>query len=137
MAGDESEASETKHQPPRSGLTSTGVPWNEVPACAVLHVEYIDGVPQSQKNELPDMESVPVPEVLVTLPVRHPDRPLGSKMMIDASGARTVLSDARPGAWMVSPYTGWKWAKWPNGDVGWLPKDVTLPDALCVTVKRL
>ena len=24
-------------------------------------------------------------------------------------------------------YTGWKWAKWPDGNVGWLPADVKLP----------
>ena len=32
----------------------------------------------------------------------------------------------------ISPYTGWKWARWPSGDVGWLPSDIELP--LCLRV---
>jgi hypothetical protein len=38
------------------------------------------------------------------------------------------LAKCRPGAWLLSPYTGWPCAKWPNGEVGWLPADVALPD---------
>jgi hypothetical protein len=30
-------------------------------------------------------------------------------------------------AWLISPYSNWKWAKWPSGDVGWLPTDIELP----------
>jgi len=47
-------------------------------------------------------------------------------------GARQRLANYRPGAWLISPYTGWKWAKWPDGEVGWLPADVALPDLLRV-----
>ena len=46
--------------------------------------------------------------------------------------ARQRLANYRPGAWLISPYTGWKWAKWPDGEVGWLPADVALPDLLRV-----
>src|SRR5262245_48615964 len=40
--------------------------------------------------------------------------------------------DVRPGVWLISPYTGWKWAKWPSGDVGWLSADTQLPAILQV-----
>src|SRR5262245_18199859 len=42
------------------------------------------------------------------------------------------LRNIRPGAWLISPYTGWKWAKWPSGDVGWVPPNVELPKGLQV-----
>jgi hypothetical protein len=55
--------------------------------------------------------------------------------MLDAAGAQAKLQDARPGAWLISPYSGWKWAKWPSGDVGWLPADVELPATLQVSTR--
>ena len=75
---------------------------------------------------------VPVPEILHRLPYPHADRPLGSKALLDAAGAKARLRDARPGAWLISPFSGWKWAKWPSGDVGWLPADIELPATLQV-----
>jgi hypothetical protein len=71
------------------------------------------------------MDAVPVPDILCGLPDLHEDRPRGSKAMLDAAGARARLRDERPGAWLISPYTGWKWAKWPNENVGWLPGDTS------------
>lgn len=138
MSGDKSqeEKDSNQDQSPRPELKSAGVPWNEVPAWAVPHVEYLDGLSQFQHTDLPDMEAVPVPEILSSLPPLHPDRPRGSKAMLDAGGARKLLANARPGAWTVSPYTGWKWAKWPSGDVGWLPADVALPEPLCLTARK-
>jgi len=62
--------------------------------------------------------------------------PRGSKAMIDAAGARARLNEVRPGAWLISPYTGWKWARWPSGDVGWLPSDVKLPPCLRVPARN-
>jgi hypothetical protein len=50
--------------------------------------------------------------------------------MLDASRAKGRLRDTRPGTWLISPFTGWKWAKWPCGEVGWLPTDTQLPDRL-------
>jgi hypothetical protein len=33
---------------------------------------------------------------------------------------------------LISPYTDRKWAKWPNGEVGWVPSSVELPTSLKV-----
>jgi len=86
----------------------------------------MDGRHGPAKRRLPSLDMVPVPDVLNRLPYLHDERPRGSKAMIDAAGACARLRDARPGAWLISPYTGWKWAKWPSGDVGWLPKNIEL-----------
>jgi hypothetical protein len=111
-------------------LTSADVPWSDVPEAARPYVAWMDGRHGSAKWPLPPVELVPVPDILNTLPYLHEDRPRGSKAMLDAAGARARLRDVRPGAWLVSPYSGWKWAKWPSGDVGWLPADVQLPPIL-------
>jgi len=113
-------------------LTSAGVPWNEVPEFERGHVAWIDGRHGSAQSSLPPVDVVPVPDILYTLPSLHEDRPRGSKAMLDAAGARARLRDVRPGAWLISPYSGWKWAKWPSGDVGWLPTDIELPATLQV-----
>jgi hypothetical protein len=104
-------------------LTSAGVPWNEVPEFARDDVAWIDGRHCSDQS-LPSLEAVPV---------LHEKRPRGSKAMLDAAGANGGLRDARPGAWLISPFTGWKWAKWPSGEVGWLPEDIELPTTLRVS----
>jgi hypothetical protein len=87
----------------------------------------MDGRHVPAQTTLPAVEASPVPDVLYNLPSLHEDRPRGSRAMIDAAGARAQLRDVRPGGWLISPYKGCKWAKWPNGDVGWLPADVELP----------
>ena len=87
-------------------------------------------------SPLPPIDVVPVPEILNRLPYLHEDRPRGSKAMLDAAGARARLRDVRPGAWLISSYSGWKWAKWPSGDVGWLPADVELPEILQVSPRN-
>ena len=84
----------------------------------------------AREDTLPSLDQVPIPTVLFALPVLHEDRPRGSKAMADVHGAKQRLADCRPGAWLLSPYTGWQWAKWPNGEVGWLPADIALPDPL-------
>ena len=119
-----------------SVLTSAGVPWSEVPEFARPHVAWIDGRHGSAQATLPSVAVVPVPEILTTLPYLHENRPRGSKAMIDAAGAGARLLDVRPGAWLISPYSGWKWAKWPSGDVGWLPADVEMPAALQVSARN-
>src|SRR4051794_5969233 len=116
-------------------LTSAGVPWREVPEFARHSVEWMDGRHGSAQATLPSVDVVPVPDVLNTLPFLHEDRPRGSKAMLDAAGARARLCDVRAGAWLISPYSGWKWAKWPSGDVGWLPASVELPAALQVAAR--
>jgi hypothetical protein len=115
-----------------SEVTSAGVPWSEVPDFALLDVEWMDGRHGSAKQALPPVGRVPIPPVLFAVPNPHPDRPRGTKAMIDASGAKSRLADCRPGAWLLSPSTGWKWAKWPSGEVGWLPADTALPESLRV-----
>ena len=116
--------------------TSSGVPWSEVPEFARHQVAWMDGRHGSAQSPLPPVDVVPVPDALHTLPYLHENRPRGSKAMLDAAGARARLHDVRPGAWLTSPYTGWKWAKWPNGDVGWLPADVEMPAALQVSARN-
>ena len=113
-------------------LTSAGVPWDEVPEFARPAVAWMDGQHGSAQSPLPPVDVVPVPDILYRLPFLHDDRPRGSTAMLDAAGAGARLRDVRPGAWLISPYTGWKWAKWPSGDVGWLPRDIELPAILQV-----
>ena len=117
-------------------LTSAGVPWREVPEFARHYVEWMDGRHGSAQTMLPSVDVVPVSDVLNTLPFLHEDRPRGSKAMLDAAGAQERLRDVRPGAWLISPYSGWKWAKWPSGDVGWLPANVELPASLQVATRN-
>jgi hypothetical protein len=117
-------------------LTSAGVPWSEVPEFARHHVEWIDGRHGSSQRPLLSLDDVPVPDILNKLPYLHERRPRGSTAMIDAAGARARLHEVRPGAWLVSPYTGWKWAKWPSGNVGWLPADIELPPCLRVPARN-
>jgi hypothetical protein len=113
-------------------FTSAGVPWSEVPEFARADVAWIDGRQGSAQSSLPPVDVLPVPDILYRLPHLHEDRPRGSKAMLDAAGARARLRDVRPGAWLISPFSGQKWAKWPSGDVGWLPPDIELPATLQV-----
>jgi hypothetical protein len=53
--------------------------------------------------------------------ILHEDSPRGSKPMLDVHRAKPRLKNCRRGAWLVSPFTEWKWAKWPDGEVGWIP----------------
>ena len=115
-----------------SDLTSTGMPWSEVPDSPCPYTEWLDGRHGPSQDTLPSVDNVPIPEALLTLPVLHADRPRGSKPMAGVHGATQRLAGCRPGAWLVSPFTGWRWAKWPNGKVGWLPEDAVLPDVLRV-----
>jgi hypothetical protein len=114
-------------------VTSTGVPWSKMPRDVLVHVEWMDGRHGTAKEPLSPVDQVPIPAILFELPHLHENRPRGSKAMIDAHGARHRLANCRRGAWLVSPYTGWRWAKWPGGDVGWVPDHVTLPDTLRVS----
>jgi hypothetical protein len=106
-------------------LTSAAVLGKEVP-------EFARGRHGPAQSPLPPVEVVPIPDFLQTTPSLHENRPRGSKPMIDVAGASARLRDLRPGAWLISPYTGWKWAKWPDGEVGWVPDDVELPAILKV-----
>jgi len=116
-----------------SDLTSAGIRWKDVPAFARDHVAWMDGRMGLPEPSLPPIDMVPVPQFLLDTSHLHDQRPRGSKAMLDVAGARARLRDYRPGAWLISPFTGWKWAKWPNGEVGWLPKDVSMPECLRVT----
>ena len=94
-------------------VTSAGIPWSEVPDYVLTKLEWMDGRHGPAREPLPPIEQVRIPVVLFTLPCLHEDRPRGSKAMIDAQGAKLRLSNCRPGAWVMSPFTGWRWAKWP------------------------
>ena len=120
------------NDPELGDVTSAGVPWSEVPDFARADVEWMDGCHGSAKDLLPAISEVPVPDVLYSLPSLHEQRPRGSKAMIDAHGARSRLAGCRPGAWLLSPFTGAKWAKWPDGEIGWVPADVVLPQCFKV-----
>jgi hypothetical protein len=111
-------------------LTSAGVPWSEVPELARPHVAWMDGRHGSAQAPLPSVDAFPVPEILHRLSPLHEDRPRGSKAMIDAAAAGARLRHVRPGGWLISLYTGAKWAKWPGGEVGWVPADAELPSSL-------
>ena len=114
-------------------LTSAGVRWSDVDDDVLPYVEWMDGRHGAAKDELPSVDEVPIPPILFTIPVLSPDRPTGTKPMIDVAGARRRLEGCRPGAWVVSVFTGWRWAKWPNGEVGWLPRDVQLSNVLRIS----
>ena len=119
----------------RDSRTSAGVLWSEVPEHAVQYVEYIEGRHGPSTRPLPGLEEFPVPQALLDLPDRHPDRPTGSKAMLDAAGAKARLDGCRPGAWLISPLTGWWWAKWPDGSVWWIPEHTELPTELFITAR--
>jgi hypothetical protein len=108
-------------------FTSAGMKWSAVPEHARYKAAWIDGRHGPTRARLPTVEVEPIPDILYRLPHLHDKRPRGSKAMLDAGGASARLRGARPGAWVVSPYTGWKWAVWPTGEVGWLPANVALP----------
>ncbi len=97
---------------------------------------WMDGRHGPAQGLVPSLDEEPIPEALFRLPRLHPQRPRGSKPMLDVAGAKARLRDARPGAWVISPFTGWKWAKFPDGEVGWIAPDVTLPEALQVTARN-
>ena len=112
--------------------TSAGVPWSRVGPDGREKFEWVDGRQGPAKKQLSSLCALPVPEVLLALPRLHPDRPRGITAMIDAAGAKHRLALVRPGAWLVSLITGWKWAVWPGGHVGWVPDAVELPEELRV-----
>ncbi len=121
---------------PDDDLTSAGVPWSEVDEFARPYVEWLDGRPGPARERLPSLEQMPIPEKLLITPHLHPDRPRGSKPMADFHGAKQRLVNCRPGAWLVSPFSSWRWAKWPNGEIGWLSADTVLPDCLRVSARN-
>ena len=113
-------------------ITSAGRRLGDVPDFARHDVEWMDGVHGAASNVLPSVEDFPIPDVLYSTNIDHSAHPRGPKAMIDIHAANFRLKDCRPGAWLVSPYTGWKWTVWPSGRIGWLPKDIELPEALRV-----
>ena len=123
--------SETK----QSATTSAGVPWEEVPEHALDKVEWIDGRHDNgQTRQLAD--DLPLPNSLLELPELHPRRPRGSTAMLDAHGAKCRLRGLRPGAWLISPLTGWKWAVLPGRTVSWVPAETDLSAALRIDARN-
>ncbi len=114
-------------------ITSGGVRLSDVPEFARSHIEWMDGVHGAATDGLPLESEVAVATILYSLPELHPKRPRGSKAMIDAHGAKCRLKNCRPGAWLISPFTGEHWVVWPTGHIGWLPKSIALPSVLRVS----
>ena len=115
-------------------ITSVGRRLGDVPEFARHEVEWMDGIQGSATNTLPSEAEVPVPVGIMKL-TEHAvsGRPRGATAMIDFTGAKHRLKDCRAGAWLISPRTGWKWAKWGGGQIMWVPKDADLPECLRVS----
>ena len=62
-------------------VTSSGVPWSEVPDSVVTKVEWMDGRHGPAREPLPSIDQVPIPAVLFTLPCSHEDRPRGPRLV--------------------------------------------------------
>lgn len=128
-------AQEAVHDPRGDRMTSGGLRLRDVPPDFRHEVEWIDGM-HGAAYGLPSLDAVPVPPVLFELPRLHPDRPLGASATLDAAGATARLRGCRPGAWLISPRSGWHWAVWPDGEVGWKPRTVALPPELRVSSRN-
>ena len=115
-------------------ITSAGIRLSDVPDFVRHEVEWMDGIQGSASNILPSEAEIPVPAKIKKLTERAvSDRPRGATAMIDAAGAKHRLENCRAGAWLISPRTGWKWAKWGGGQIMWVPKDADLPECLRVS----
>ena len=115
-------------------ITSGGGRLGDVPDFARHHVEWMDGIHGSATNKLPSEEDVPVPaEIRKLTEEAVSGRPRGATAMIDAAGAKYRLLNCRPGAWLISPRTGYKWAKWGGGQIMWVPMGFDLPECLRVS----
>jgi hypothetical protein len=111
------------------------MPWRDVPEAFRHEVEWLDGW-HGRATGLPTLADMPVPGALLSLPFPHPDRPRGATAMLDAAGAKARLRGCRPGAWLISPKTGWHWVVCASGDVHWLPKSTQLPQLLKVQARN-
>jgi hypothetical protein len=115
-------------------ITSAGRRLGDVPDFARHEVEWMDGIHGSASNRFPSEDEVPVPAKIRKLTERAVSaRPRGATAMIDAAGAKHRLENCRAGAWLISPRTGWKWAKWGGGQIMWVPMDFDLPECLRVS----
>ena len=115
--------------------TSAGVKFKDVPIDARHEVEWIEGCHVFNRN-LPTLNELPVPRILYQLPALHPDRPRGSRAMLCAHGAKGRLVGLRSGAWTVTPFNDWRYAIFPDGQVGWIPKEINLPQTLFVPFRN-
>jgi hypothetical protein len=94
----------------------------------------MEGVHGSAPNRLPSEAEIPVPAAIKKFSERAVSkRPRGATALIDFGGAKHRLKNCRPGAWLISPRTGEKWAKWGGGQIMWVPKDAELPIALRIS----
>ena len=112
-------------------ITSVGDRLGDKPDWIRPELEWIEGVHRSAAETQQNVPEEPFPEP-VYVKVKPSDHPRGASAMIDYHGASQRLKGCRPGSWLISPRTGWKWIVWSHGSVGWQPKDACLPDALRV-----
>jgi hypothetical protein len=115
--------------------TSAGIKFKDIPDDARHEVEWIEGCHVFNRH-LPSLDELPVPRILYQLSALHPDRPRGSRAMLCAHGAKGRLVGLRPGAWTVTPFNDWRYAIFPNGQVGWIPKEMDLPQTLFVPFRN-
>ncbi len=94
-------------------ITSVGKRLGDVPDFVRHEVEWMEGAHGSPKDGLPSEAEVPVPAAIKVFSKRAVSgHPRGATTMIDAAGANHRLKNCRAGAWLISPRTGHKWAKW-------------------------
>jgi hypothetical protein len=67
----------------------------------------------AREDTQPSVDQTPIPPVLFALSHLQDNRPGGSKAMADVHRCRATTCKCRPGAWLLSSYTGWRWAKQP------------------------
>jgi len=117
-------------------VTSTDMCWPAMPEFDPSNVVWLDERRGSVNEPMPPVDRGPSSAVLITfpfaLPRLHEGHPMGPKAMGDSNRAKRQLRRCKSGAWLLSPYTGWCWAKWHTGDVGWVPANVELPNCLRV-----
>ena len=87
--------------------TSVGRWLGDVPEFVRHDVEWMEGVHGTAKDALPSVAKFPIPKVLYSTKIEYAVHSRGSKAMIDIHSANSRLKDCRPGAWLISPYSGW------------------------------
>jgi hypothetical protein len=61
---------------------------------------------------------------------------LGLEVKPFGHGAKGRLVGLRPGVWTVTPFNDWRYSIFPDGVVGWIPKEIDLPQTLFVPFRN-
>jgi len=111
-------------------ITSVGERLGDKPDWIRPELEWLEGVHGSAADIQPNARE-PLPEPIF-VKVEQSECPRGATAMVDLHGAKQRLKGCRPGSWLISPRTGWKWIVGSNGNVCWQPEDANLAEALRV-----